>query len=238
MVARQRRPPPVVSTQRVSSTPFPNGKGVKSKQAWKYPGYNIVRASTVFLPEGADEKTGRYYTDPKEDGGANKSKQGQKVTGDTSGTPRRKQESNFFVTINPNIQFSDTDKPKAEQQFMAAINSMSDNQTIARILKFGPKDEFYIQDKPADVICPGIEWKGAVETGEKLNRMHGHIITYIQHYSQIQVDPRRLQYEFRTAFNNAGPVQLTKNPYVQVKMLPQSNWTTIMRQYIHKGMGV
>ena len=63
---------------------------------------------------------------------------------------------------------------------------------------------------------------------------------YIQHYSQIQIDPKILQHEFRRAFNETlafgDPLRLTTLPYVQAKLLPQSDWTTIMRQYIRKGM--
>ena len=33
------------------------------------------------------------------------------------------------------------------------------------------------------------------------------------------------------------PVVLNGMPYIQVKLLPQTNWAQIIRQYIHKGMG-
>jgi hypothetical protein len=32
--------------------------------------------------------------------------------------------------------------------------------------------------------------------------------------------------------------KITRQPYVHVKLLPQSNWTDVMRQYIHKGMNM
>ena len=232
MVARQRRtvPTPTVSTQRVSMTPFAGGKNVKGRQAWKYPGGNIIRAPTTLI-------NGRYYTDPKEAEAGDATLQGEDAVGSTDGTPRRKQESNFFMTINPNIVWPGRDEVQAGKQFEAALGHLSSNETLARIIKFGPKDDHYRNDKAHDVLLPGIDYKASVEKGEILGRMHAHIIAYIQHYSQIQIDPKMLQYEFRNAFNGAGPLTITKLPYVCIKMLPQSDWTTVMRQYIHKGMG-
>lgn len=154
--------------------------------------------------------------------------------------PRRKQESNFFITINPNQVYGSEHSELAKSRFYRALQHLSENETLARILKFGPKDRHYLNDKAHDVILPGIDWKASVETGEKQNRMHAHIICYITHYSQIQIDPKMLQYEFRAAFNDGldmgDRLVLKDPPYVQVKMLPQSDWTTIMRQYIRKGM--
>lgn len=233
MVARNRRTDTAIVTQRVSKTPFAGGKNAKGKQAWKYPGGNIIRASTVYL-------NGRYYTDPKEPDAGDPLKQGQPNIQDDNGTPRRKQESNFFITINPNNVYKDALEDRAKERFHAALNHLAQNEVLVRCLKFGPKDPHYTQDIAFDVVLPGIDWKASVEVGERLGRMHAHIICYIQHYSQIQFEPKMLQYEFRAGFNaglNQGDrLILTEPPYVQVKMLPQSDWTTIMRQYIRKGM--
>lgn len=235
MVARKRRTDATVVTQRVSSTPFPGGKNVKGKQAWKYPGGNIIRAPTVIL-------NGRYYTDPKEPDAGVPSDQGTEAQGRTDGTPRRKQESNFFITINPNQVYSEAIEEQARQHFKQALQHLEDNSVLARCLKFGPKDAHYTQDLAHDVLLPGIDWKATVEVGEKLGRMHAHIICYISHYSQIQIDPKMMTYEFRQGFNAGLPLghrlRLTDPPYMQVKMLPQSDWTTVMSQYIRKGMGV
>jgi hypothetical protein len=232
MVQRQRRITPTVVTQRVSQKPFPGGKNVKGKQAWKYAGGNIQRAPTTSI-------NGRFYTDPKETPSGDSAKQGTEDLGG-DGTPRRKQESNFFITINPNQKYSDTDESIARKRFEAALQHLSQNETLARCLKFGPKDAHYMNDRAHDVILPGIDWKASVEVGELRQRMHCHIICYISHYSQIQIDPKMMQYEFRAVFNEGlpekDPMRLSDPPYIQVKMLPQSDWTTIMRQYIRKGM--
>lgn len=234
MVARERREAPKVVTQRLSKKPFPGGKNVKSAQAWKYAGNNIVRAPSI-------EINGRYYTDPKETDAGTVEQQAQPIAGGETGTPRRKQESNFFITINPNQAYVDsTLADRARKHFETALHHLESNAVLARCLKFGPKHEHYAQDIAHDVLIPGIDWKSTVEVGEKQNRMHGHIICYIQHYSQIQIDPKMMMYEFRMAFNSGlqfgDPLILKDPPYLQVKMLPQSDWTTIMRQYIRKGM--
>lgn len=235
MVNRQRRPP-VIATQRVSMKPAPGGKGVKAKQAWKYPGFNIVRASTVWLND-------RYYSDPKE-ADSNPGQQGELrdsgMAPDDSGTPRRKQESNFLITINPNKKFTGTQEPAAERAFRVALGGLSTNTSLVRCLKFGPKDAHYAKDRAADVILPGVQWTANVETGENLGRMHSHIWLTIEHYSQIQINVPMMQHEFVRQFNASvvggqGTV-LTGVPYIDVKLLPQSDWTTVMRQYIKKGM--
>tara|TARA_B100000212_G_scaffold313296_1_gene266108 strand:- start:7004 stop:7849 length:846 start_codon:yes stop_codon:yes gene_type:complete len=233
MVARNRRQDTQVVTQRVSRTPFPGGKSVKGKQAWKYPGGNIVRAPSVDI-------NGRYYTDPKEPDAGTPKDQGQPIDNMGDGTPRRKQESNFFITINPNQIYSPEFEGQARKQFEKALMHLQSNAVFARCLKFGPKDEHYVNDLPHDVILPGVDWKANVEVGENMRRMHCHIICYVTHYSQIQINVRMMQYEFRQGFNADLPLghrlRLTDPPYLQVKMLPQTDWTTIMRQYIKKGM--
>lgn len=243
MVARARTAlAGAVSVQRVTQRAFPAGKKAKSNQSWKYPGNNIVRAPTA-------EINGRYYTDPKEADAGSASQQGQPVLeifgdGELTGTPRRKQESNFFITINPNQTYFGADEDRARARFVAALQYLSQDEVFKTYLKFGPpkcpNNEHYQSDQPDDVIFPGIEWKANVEIGEKMNRMHAHIICYVEHYSQIQINTQMFQYEFRQAFNEGldddDPLVLTTVPYLQVKMLPQADWTTIMKQYIHKGM--
>ena len=233
MVARQRRVDPSVAVQRVEKTQPAGGKNVKTRQAWKYPGGNIVRAPSVNI-------NGRYYTDPKEDEAGDEKSQGDIAPFVDVGTPRRKQESNFFITINPNQKYSADLEGRARNRFVAALAELQENDVLARCLKFGPKSLHYVNDHAHDVLLPGIDWKATVEIGEDKHRMHAHIICYIQHYSQIQIAPKILQHEFRRAFNKTlalgDPLRLTTLPYVQAKLLPQSDWTTIMRQYIRKGM--
>ena len=229
MVARNRAPK--VVTQQVSIAPGTGG--VKAKQAWKYPGGNIVRADSTLI-------NGRYYTDPKEPN-SYPDDQGTE-SGRTDGTPRRKQESNFFLTINPNQMYTEVYEAGARVRFMMALEHLNSNETFARILKFGPKDAHYMNDKACDVLLPGIEWDAAVEIGEEKKRMHAHVCCYIKHYSQIQFCPKMLAYEFRAAFNEGLPAShrlfIKDLPYVHIKLEKQGAWRDIMRQYMQKGMQV
>ena len=229
MVARNK-PTVSMAVQRVDRLAAPSGSGVKGKQAWKYPGYNIERASSVVI-------NGNYYTDPKEEHNGGPAAQGLPAPSQADGTPRRKQESNFFITINPNRKF---DSDLAEVRFKDALKHLQSNEVLARCLIFGPKDSHFVQDRAADVLIPGVDWSASIEEGEKLGRMHTHIIVGIRHFSQIQFSSRMLMHEFRTAFNRGcqrgDGVFMTANPYVQIKLLPQSQWSTIMKQYLRKGM--
>ena len=226
-----------VVTQHVTMKPAPGGKKVKSHQAWKYPGGNIVRAPSCVL-------NGRFYSDHKDiEAGDVADKQGNPPESTlelANYTPRRKQESNFFITINPNRGFQDAED-RARKQFHKALQYLSQDMTFVSYLLFGPKNfDHYHNDKAMDVIEPNIDWKATVEVGEQRHRMHAHIICYVTHYSQIQINPKLLQYHFNQGFNDGlrgdDPLRQTTPPYVQVKMLPQSDWTTIMKQYIRKGM--
>ncbi len=218
-----RRAATSVVTQRVSRRA--GVTGVKAAQAWKYPGFNVVRAPSV-------EINGTRYFDPKAD----------------ENTPRRKQESNFFITINPNFIETPGSAAAYESQnrFKNALDHLSKNETIARILKFGPRDDHYVLDKAKDVILPGVQFTSSVEVGEVQSRMHCHIWMTIEHYSQIQINVKMMQDEFRRGYNGdvegavglpfGDPRRITGMPYLQVKLLPESDWTTVMRQYIKKGM--
>ena len=165
----------------------------------------------------------RIYTDPKD-----------------TDKPRRKHESNFFITINTNKS------PKtplvAEEgvkRLEDTLQQLSDEKNIALYLKFGPKDAAYEEDKYSDVIH-SLDWKAAVETGDVQKRLHAHIWLTISHYSQIQINVQMLMHLSRQIFNTGlqlgSPLRIVDMPYIHVKLLPQGDWTTVMRQYIHKGM--
>lgn len=244
MVARQRRAEPPsqgqavgwVATQRVGARSVPGGRNVKAHQAWKYNNFEVQRAPL--------EINGRYYSDPTDPEGGGASTQAQPVaSGETlTGSGRRKQESNFFITINANQMYHGPLIPRAQQQYKKALESLS--LLIPRYIKFGPSDNHhgahYRSDFYKDVILPDAEWKSTVEVGEVKGRMHCHIILGIEHYSQIQINVNTLKNEFKSAFNSDLNMQdrlyLKVIPYVQVKMLPQGEWSTIMSQYIRKGM--
>lgn len=222
MVKRNRT---VITTETVD---FKTAHSAKTKQAWRYQGGQILRAVSTRI-------NNKEYEDPKD-----------------PGQPRRKQESNFFLTINPNK----TPKDDSPEHLPAAVTAMermlqqiSQDSVLATYIKFGPKvlgtppaAQDYRLDRYADVVH-SVDWKAAVESGDVLRRLHTHIWLTITHYSQVQINIQMLQHIAREEYNKALPLgnafdylRIKDMPYVHVKLLPQSDWTDVMRQYIHKGM--
>ena len=222
-------------------------KAAKTNQAWRYAGGQIVRAPSTDI-------NGRQYEDPKD-----------------PGQPRRKQESNFFLTINPNKAPLGDERINAIQAMTECLKELARDEYLAQYLKFGPKvvgkppqAQDYRLDKYEDVIH-SVEWQAAgVEIGPTLKRMHSHVWLTISHYSQVQINIHALQYLTRELYNkslkrsllnrppgeqfftkhnttlSAGPaiarLEISDLPYVHVKLLSQTDWTDVMKQYIHKGM--
>jgi hypothetical protein len=165
--------------------------------------------------------------------------------------PRRKQESNFFITINSNKAPTEADHTdKVVSHMYKMLETISKEEVIATYLKFGPKHKEYEKDLYMDVIH-SVDMKSEVETGPTAKRVHAHAWLTITHFSQIQINVQMLQHQVRVAYNKDMPegveiakssnkrrsyLRMTAMPYVHVKLLAQSDWTTIMRQYIHKGM--
>lgn len=232
-----------ISTESVN---FKAQKAAKTNQAWRYAGGQIIRAPSTDI-------NGRKYEDPKD-----------------PGQPRRKQESNFFLTINPNKVPLGDERINADLAMKECLQELAKDKYLAQYLKFGPKvvgkprqSEDYRLDKYEDVIH-SVDWKSGVEAGPTLNRLHAHVWVTITHYSQVQINVQALQYLSRELYNtslkrsllrtppgeqfftagneqrSAGPaigrLEISDLPYVHVKLLPQSDWTDVMRQYIHKGM--
>ena len=73
-----------------------------------------------------------------------------------------------------------------------------------------------------------------------MNRVHAHIWLTIVHSSQIQINTQMLMQQAKVAYNKTDwpewgrHLKLTRNPYVHVKLLPQSDWAQIMRNYVTK----
>lgn len=236
MVKRRRDTGTQISVQVVGENA---SASVKANQAWKYPNNKIVRAPSVYL--GAKN---RFYTDPKADD-SRPDMQGVEGVEDRRpdlSQPRRKQESSFFITINPNKAYKDAlTQAQAEQRVANAIRPMAEDPSVlATLFMFGPVSTHYKNDFAEDVIEPNVEFRARVETGEKKNRVHAHIWLTVTHYSQIQMDRVVIEREFTKAYNNglspSDPAYIKNRPYVQIKLLPQSSFMTIMKQYLNKSM--
>lgn len=187
----------------------------KTGQAWKYKGGAVERAPSLSLGSGT-------YTDGKHPG---------------ERLPRRYQESNFFITINTNKA------PETEEETATAVSHCEQmlghlSAWVSKYTHFGPRDQHYSRDRFADVIAD-VDWQSNVEIGDQQRRVHAHIWLTIQHYSQIQIDIPKLTEEARVSYNAGlqvgSPLRVT-NPYVNVKLMPQSDFTNIIRSYMVKGM--
>jgi hypothetical protein len=193
----------------------------KAMGAWRYKGGSILRA-------GPELDIAKYYD--------HKSEPGNRL-------PRRRHESNFFITINPNLGANTRDGVCDRDGLYAQLNGvleyLSSEKVIATYLKYGPKHDEYKDDLYSDVIVKR-DWIAAAETGPKKARVHTHIWLTLHHYSQVQIDTKMLAHISRTAFNEAAGKTSGRTlkglPYVHIKLLPQSDWTDVMKGYIHKAM--
>lgn len=210
-----------ISTESISLS----NTNAKMGQAWKYPGNQVIRAPSMALyPPRSD---GKPYEDPKD-----------------PGQPRRKQQSNFFITLNTNLAYSEGHGDLWMKALENTLQRLSSEREMAKYFKFGPLDEKYGTTYANDrfgAVIQSVDWKGAVEVGPLLNRIHSHIWLTVDHYSQVQINVQALMHMSKQMFNEesvklAAGRAMTKQPYVHVKLLPQSNWTEVMRQYIHKAM--
>jgi hypothetical protein len=194
--------------------------GGKAAQSWKYQGGVVARMSDVMI-NGA-----KYCDHPREGEVADEE------------LPRRKQETNFFLTINTN-QCPMT--PEDFNQVMTALNAMNKHiareEVMAGYMKFGPCHANYVGDKWADVILE-VTSKWTCEIGPKLGRAHSHGLVSFSHCSQIQIAPKLLQQVAKDAFNQALPLtsphRLSRLPYVHAKLLQQTGFHEIVKNYIHK----
>ena len=199
-------------------------KSIKREGAWRYPGGIIQRADSTVI----NGRSGYY--DHKD--------AGEKL-------PRRKQESNFFITLNTNrVCGAGGELAVVGQQAMkGTLEEMATDEFLCKYLKFGPKHpEHYSKDVYQDVIQK-IEWNSAVEIGENLERLHCHIWLTVHHYSQVQINMPVMQHMFKRTYNDKlqghkyrDDLKCNGMPYIQVKLLPESNWAEVMKQYIHKAM--
>lgn len=219
MVKRIQAKPDIVA-QPVKFQAGINANGVKAEQAWKYPNFQIVRAHTKLL---GGENTTKEYTDPKTDGTQ----------------PRRLQESNFFITINPNKKFAETDAHIAAGVMWRVCEELFSKQNVWKLILLGPKDpEVYGNDIYEDVIR-SIQCTPTVEVGEKQGRMHSHVIVEVEHFSQVQINLPILRASYKECYNRLGEahgMKMKAGFKCRIDMIPQSNWAKVSKQYVKKAL--
>lgn len=198
------------------------GPSRKANQAWKYEGGVIARAPSIYLGPGQHK-----YWDPKSSGAVL--------------MPRRRQESNFFITVNTNKATGDDgEMTRAAHCADEMVDALASETILPRYLRFGPRDPFFRGDRAQDVV-ESVDWRANVEVGEQFHRIHAHIYLKIIHYSQLQIDAGKLGKFARRAWNacvrdHDDPLYAEKSFYVHIKLNDQSNWQTILPQYMAKAL--
>ncbi len=218
MVKRTHATPDIVA-QPVKFQSAITHRGAKAEQAWRYPNNQVVRAPSLIL--GA---SGKSYTDPKSDG---------------EEKPRRLQESNFFITINPNKKHADVDAAHAAGVMWNVLQKLFAPDKVYKLITLGPKNADVYGDDIYEEVIRTIETTPTVEVGDKAGRMHSHIIFEIEHFSQVQVNIPVLRALYIDEYNRLGAqfgMKITKSVRIKVDMLPQSNWTTVSKNYVKKAM--
>lgn len=204
----------IMPTVTVADANFKSGISIKKDQRWMYPNGVIKRHPQLRI-------NGKEYYDPKA--------LPEKL-------PRRKHESNLFITINTNrtMRIGNTGATGALQETLRII---SDEAVLAKYLVFGPKDPTYADDRYEDIV-DRVQFQAGIETGDHYERLHAHIWLTIHHYSQVQINSRALQSIVLEEYNSRAPSDMRINgkPYVAVKLLPQSDFVEIMKNYMHKAV--
>lgn len=200
-------------------------RGPKDDGAWRYPGGIVQRAPSLVLGKSMKE-----YYDPK-----------NFALGDGK-LPRRKIESNFFITLNTNKDYPAN--LNAEAIMEGVLDHLKQDCEIAGYLKYGPKDDTFRDDLYNDIV-EKVEWQAGIERGDKFNRLHCHIWLTIYHLSQLQISYPLMQKAFKDKWNalsqrrgkaQADKLTLKHRPYIKVCLLPDSNFAQVMRNYMFKAL--
>ncbi len=156
---------------------------------------------------------------------------------DQTGNPlgRRKQQSNFFMTLNTNKRKFDEVRDINAMQF--ALDKVF-KTNVYEILKFGPAHpNTYAGDGdfPEDVV-EKVEVKAGIERGPVTGALHAHLYLTITHWSQLQIDVPRMQFLFKEAYNSKAVTKMTDKGRlaVKVELQPQTDWGQIISHYLSK----
>mmetsp|Transcript_28324 Transcript_28324/g.65098 ORF Transcript_28324/g.65098 Transcript_28324/m.65098 type:complete len:271 (-) Transcript_28324:59-871(-) len=151
---------------------------------------------------------------------------------------RRRQQSNFFITLNTNRRtFDEAQDPKAVQE---ALNACF-GKKIYDILTFGPAHpEVYGDDSlhPNEFV-EKIEVRAGVERGPVTGALHCHAYVTIAHWSQIRINKLALQGLFKQAYNQAasaglGQIPMRALPACKIELQAQTDSGHIVAHYLSK----
>ena len=156
---------------------------------------------------------------------------------DHTGQPlgRRKQQSNFFMTLNTNKRKFDETRDTDAMSY--AINKIF-KQEVFDILKFGPAhpDTYGGDGSMVNDVIEKVEVKAGIERGPVTGALHAHLYLTITHWSQLQIDVPRLQFLFKEAYNEKAVTKMTDKGRlaVKVELQPQTDYGQIIAFYLSK----
>jgi hypothetical protein len=148
---------------------------------------------------------------------------------------RRKQQSNFFMTLNTNKR--KFDEARDTDAMSHAIDEIF-RKRVFDILKFGPAhpDTYGGDGSIADEVVEKVEVKAGIERGPVTGALHAHLYLTITHWSQLQIDVPRLQFLFKEAYNAKALTKMTDKGRlaVKVELQPQTDYGQIIAHYLSK----
>ena len=156
---------------------------------------------------------------------------------DQSGMPlgRRRQQSNFFITLNTNKRKFDEIR---DVQAMEHAIDVCFKRSVYEILKFGPAHPItYAGDADiADLVVDKVEVKAGIERGPVTGALHAHLYLTITHWSQLQIDVPRMQFLFKEAYNSKAVTRIPDKARIAVKveLQSQTDWGQIISHYLAK----
>ena len=222
--ARSAADPSPMDTPTTANAPR---RSNKEEQAFLYPNNQIERAQDVYI-------NGTKYTDPKE----------------PEEKPRRKRESNFFLTINANKV--DQLRTVADPAWERGMRCVEDGLLNGACITFGPKDnKHFASDLAKDVIIDKPVFHFATEVGPKNGRLHAHAIIKMKHYSNLHLNRSGIEKVFKKAYNDSLDkaartgnylyeakirryLKIEGKPYVDFRLINSTNYNKIMHRYIYK----
>jgi hypothetical protein len=155
---------------------------------------------------------------------------------------RRKQQSNFFITLNTNRRkFDEAQDPGAVRAALSACFG----KHIYDILTFGPA---HPDTYAADALNPNefieqIDVKAGVERGPVTGCLHAHVYLTISHWSQLRINKLALQALFKDEYNahaapGRGQMPLKSLPACKIELTPQTDFGQILAHYLSKQVAV
>lgn len=151
---------------------------------------------------------------------------------------RRKQQSNFFMTLNTNKR--KFDEARDTDAMSHAIDEIF-RRRVFDILKFGPMhpDTYGGDGNIADEVVEKVEVKAGIERGPVTGALHAHLYLTITHWSQLQIDVPRLQFLFKEAYNEKAITKMTDKGRlaIKVELQPQTDYGQIIAFYLSKQVG-